>query len=152
MTKPAGYETDFYAWATEQARLLRAGNLSDADIGNIAEELDSMGRAEKRELVGQLAVLLAHLLKWRFQQVSRQQLAANDRRATGPVGRTFEGQPDLKSALPDSFATAYRFALLAAQRETGLPEDAFPLELPLDQDQEPANQRHRRAVPQNPAR
>ncbi len=34
--------------------------------------------------------------------------------------------PSLKSIFPDAFATAYRFALLDAQKETGLPEEAFP--------------------------
>ncbi len=51
------YETDFYAWAMEQAALLRAGRLSSADIANIAEEIESIGRAEKRELVDWLAIL-----------------------------------------------------------------------------------------------
>jgi len=32
----ATYDTDFYAWANEQAALLRSGNLSAADIENIA--------------------------------------------------------------------------------------------------------------------
>ena len=61
------YERDFYAWANEQAALLRAGKLDSADIENIAEEIESMGRSEKRELINRLAVLLLHLLKWRFQ-------------------------------------------------------------------------------------
>src|SRR5271168_5304601 len=61
------YDTDFYAWANEQAALLRAGRLSEADIQNIAEEIESMGRSEKRELVSRLAVLFQHLLKWRYQ-------------------------------------------------------------------------------------
>src|ERR1700691_5139612 len=64
----SNYETDFYGWANEQAALLRAGQLSAADIENIAEEIESMGRGEKRELVNRLSVLLAHLLKWRFQR------------------------------------------------------------------------------------
>ena len=38
------YETDFYAWAMEQAALLRAGRFGAADIANIAEEIESMGR------------------------------------------------------------------------------------------------------------
>jgi hypothetical protein len=45
------YEHDFYAWANEQAALLRSGNFSAADIANIAEEIESMGRSEKRELI-----------------------------------------------------------------------------------------------------
>jgi hypothetical protein len=65
------YDRDFYAWATEQGALLRAGRLSDADIGHIAEEIESMGRGEKREPVSRLTVLLAHLLKWRVRPERR---------------------------------------------------------------------------------
>jgi len=52
MTDP--YQNDFYAWAMEQATLLRAGRFSAADIENLAEEIESMGRGEKRELVNRL--------------------------------------------------------------------------------------------------
>jgi hypothetical protein len=41
------YERDFFAWSRQQAELLRAGKLADADIEHIAEEIDSMGRTEK---------------------------------------------------------------------------------------------------------
>ena len=61
------YDQDFYAWANEQAALLRAGKLSEADIEHIAEEVESLGKTEKRELVSRLIVLMVHLLKWRFQ-------------------------------------------------------------------------------------
>lgn len=57
------YERDFYAWANEQAALLRAGRFDRADIENIAEEIESMGRSEKRDLVNRLTILLTHLLK-----------------------------------------------------------------------------------------
>ena len=50
------YETDFYAWANQQAALLREGKLSAADVENIAEEIESMGRGEKRELLSRLAI------------------------------------------------------------------------------------------------
>jgi hypothetical protein len=52
------YDRDFYAWANEQAALLRAGKLDAADIAHIAEEIESMGKTEKRELVSRLSVLL----------------------------------------------------------------------------------------------
>jgi len=57
------YEADFYAWANQQAALLRSGKLSAADIAHIAEEIESIGKSEKRELVSRLTVLLLHLLK-----------------------------------------------------------------------------------------
>jgi hypothetical protein len=51
---PTLYGADFYAWANEQAALLRAGDLAKADIAPIAEEIEGMGKAEKRELVSRL--------------------------------------------------------------------------------------------------
>jgi hypothetical protein len=41
------YDADFYAWSTEQAQLLRAGEFSRLDIENLAEEIESMGRRDK---------------------------------------------------------------------------------------------------------
>ena len=125
------YERDFYAWANEQAALLRAGRLSEADIENIAEEIESMGRSEKRELVNRLTVLLTHLLKWQVQPERR----GNSWRLTIVEQRLrlaehLKDNPSLKTALPDAFASAYRLALLGAQQETDLPEDAFPAASP----------------------
>ena len=42
-TRSPLYDSDFYAWSREQADLLRAGKLAQADIDNIAEEIESMG-------------------------------------------------------------------------------------------------------------
>lgn len=43
MTGSYLYDKDFYAWAKEQANLLRVGDLARADIAHIAEEIESMG-------------------------------------------------------------------------------------------------------------
>ncbi len=78
----SAYEKDFYAWANEQAALLRGGKLAEADIEHIAEEIESMGKTEKRELVARLTVLLLHLLKWRYQpNLQGSPLAGHDRSA-----------------------------------------------------------------------
>ncbi len=61
------YETDVIAWAQEQVRLLRAGQFSLLDIEHIAEEIEDVGKSEKRELRNRMSVLLAHLLKWQYQ-------------------------------------------------------------------------------------
>lgn len=67
MKRKQKYEKDFYAWAIHNAKMLRERRLSEIDIENIAEEIESLGKSEKRELLNRLAVLLAHLLKWKFQ-------------------------------------------------------------------------------------
>src|SRR5712692_6631427 len=63
----AAYDDDFFAWTQEQAQLLRSGEFNQLDIENIAEELESMGRSDRREIESRLVVLLAHLLKWQVQ-------------------------------------------------------------------------------------
>ena len=65
------YEQDFHAWAMEQAALLRAGKLDCIDVANLAEEIESMARSERRELVNRLTVVLLHLLKWQYQPALR---------------------------------------------------------------------------------
>ncbi|HEX3954075.1 MAG TPA: DUF29 domain-containing protein [Stellaceae bacterium] len=63
----AAYDEDFVEWTVEQTRLLRTGALSEIDIENLAEEIESMGRSTRRELRSRLAGLLTHLLKWQYQ-------------------------------------------------------------------------------------
>jgi hypothetical protein len=65
------YPEDFYGWTIEQSRLLRSGELSAIDAANIAEEIESIGRSDRRELKSRLVVLVAHLLKWRHQRGGR---------------------------------------------------------------------------------
>ncbi len=130
------YDRDFYAWANEQAGLLRAGNLTSADIANIAEEIETLGRSEKRELVSRLTVLLQHLLKWRFQPDRRgrswELSIANTR---DELADHLGDNPSLKAALPEAMKAAYRRACRGAELETGLPGDTFPVECPWTFDQ-----------------
>jgi hypothetical protein len=121
------YDADFYGWANEQAALLRAGRLAEADLANIAEEIESMGRSEKRELVSRLAVLLTLLLKWRYQpeQRSRSWSASIKVQRRG-LSRHLADNPSLKSLLPVGLADAYQDAILIAAAETKLGEQAFP--------------------------
>lgn len=128
---PSNYERDFYAWANEQAALLRAGKVSSADIENIAEEIESMGRGEKRELVNRLDVLLLHLLKWEFQPGFRSQSwRASIREQRIRLTTHLNDNPSLKSKLDEAIAEAYQLAIIEAGRETGLPESAFPSRCP----------------------
>lgn len=125
------YDRDFYAWSQEQAALLRAGKLTQADIEHIAEEIESMGKAEKRELINRLTVLLLHLLKWQYQPVRRgaswEVTIDTQRRA---LARHLADNPSLKSKLSEAIDDAYIDARAEAYAETGLPKATFPMTCP----------------------
>ncbi len=131
MSSTSKYDTDFYGWANDQAALLRAGRLSEADVGHIAEEIESMGRGEKRELVNRLAVLLLHLLKWSHQPERRGKswrLTIEEQRRQ--IARLMRDNPSLTASLDEVMRDAYGDAVLRAETETDLPRDVFPWSCP----------------------
>jgi hypothetical protein len=121
------YEQDYYQWTIEQANLLRAGALSQLDIENLIEEVESMGRSEKRELVHRLTVLITHLLKWDYQPEHRGRSWENTIRIQRiDIRQVLKSSPGLKNQFEDAVVSAYEKAVIFAADETGLPESAFP--------------------------
>ena len=135
-SKSALYDTDFYAWSLEQAALLRAGHLGHADIERIAEEIESMGKTEKRELISRLTALLIHLLKWRFQPELRGagwRLTIEEQRLQ--IALHLADNPSLKALQTQALANSYRLAVIGARRETGLGAAIFPQTCPWSFDE-----------------
>ena len=86
-----------------------------------------MGRSEKRELTSRLAVLLAHLLKWRFQPERRgRSWQATIREQRSEVADLLADNPSLGARLDELLPNAYGKAVQIAIRETDLAEETFP--------------------------
>jgi hypothetical protein len=130
-TRRSLHDSDFYAWSLEQAALLRAGRTAEADLAAIAEEIESMGKTEKRELVSRLTVLLLHLLKWRYQPGGRgSSWRLSTANARDEIVDLLDDNPSLKSVLDEVMASAYRYARRRAAIETEMGEEAFPAQCP----------------------
>lgn len=125
------YETDFHAWTQRQAELLRAGQLADIDRTLLAEEIEDMGKRQRRELESRLKVLFMHLLKWQFQPGHRGaswRYCIEEQRAE--LADHLSDNPSLKAVLAPAMERAYGYAVLGAARETGLPKSTFPSSCP----------------------
>ena len=125
------YETDFYGWTQEQARLLRSGQLSELDTQNLLEEIEAMGRSERRELESRLEVLILHLLKWRYQDTYRGKswlLTIKEQRRR--LADCLDDNPSLRNRLDDILNKGYQYARLSAAKETGYNESVFPSTCP----------------------
>jgi Domain of unknown function DUF29 len=57
------YEQDFYAWAREQATLLRAGRFEELDLAHLTQEVDDLGEALYRSVRSRIRTIIEHLLK-----------------------------------------------------------------------------------------
>ena len=121
------YEKDIVAWANEQASFIRAGRFDLLELEHIAEEIEHVGKSEKRELASRMAILLSHLLKWQFQAGRRgaswQRTIREQRKA---ITLEIKSTPSLKVSLNDSdwLAKIWADAVARAIDETGL--DVFP--------------------------
>lgn len=133
------YEADFAAWAFEQAAAIKRKDLRALDVPNLVEELESMGKQQRAELVNQLKVLLMHLAKWQFQPLERE-LRANSWRGSIDVQRIeterhVKKNPSLKPSIPEAMADAWKTARIEASIQTGLSRDTFPVQCPYTWEQ-----------------
>lgn len=130
------YEGDYAQWCAEQGALLRAGQVDALDRDNLAEEIESLGRSDKREIRSRLKELLVHLLKWHFQPRKRK----GGWRATiveqrDELEQLLEESPSLRSLPSLALGKLYPIARAKAADETGLAEAMFPLECPYSVDE-----------------
>ena len=127
------YNEDTYGWALHTAELLKEGKMDQVDFENIIEEIESLGRSERRELISRLEVLLQHLLKWCYQPQKRTrswQLTIQHQR--NKLFSVLDDNPSLKTleTLTKSIKEAYKSAILKAAIETELESTTFPQDCP----------------------
>ncbi|WP_341526592.1 DUF29 domain-containing protein [Nostoc sp. UHCC 0302] len=125
------YETDFVAWTEQTVQLIRAGQFGQVDWDAVIEEIESLGRSDRRELKSRLEVLLQHLLKWQYQSNLRRGSWRNTiDEQRNRIADLLQESPRLKSYPEEVLAECYRRGLKAASNETELPIDTFPGECP----------------------
>jgi hypothetical protein len=129
------YERDFYQWVQQTAAALKAKAFNQVDWNNVIEEIESMGRSERRELNSRLIVLLEHLLKLHYWAAER---ALNERgwrntviEQRRQIQLLLEDSPSLRALLSGLYADAYRQAREDLILKAQLPEDAVPQEPPF---------------------
>ncbi|MBN2886169.1 MAG: DUF29 domain-containing protein [Chromatiaceae bacterium] len=135
MSAPS-YHEDFFLWTQQQAALLRQGQWSTLDAANLAEEIESMGKSDRRALTSHLVNLLLHRLKWDYQPRRRgMSWRLSMRNARREIGLILDDSPSLRRQLPDLIETAYAAARRDAAEETGLPLETFPEHCPFEVEQ-----------------
>ncbi|MDJ0509321.1 MAG: DUF29 domain-containing protein [Crocosphaera sp.] len=128
------YDKDYCLWLEETVQLLKEGRLTELDINNLIEEIEDMGRSEKKAIKSNSRILLMHLLKWKYQPDKRSKswkssIIEHRKR----IRDSFLDSPSLKVYFADNFDLCYQDAKELAAAETGLPIDKFPNQCPFSQ-------------------
>jgi len=131
---PLLYEQDFYDWTVEQAAALReagARRLNLAlDFENLAEEIESLGRSDRRALARHVKRVIEHLLKLQYSPAEEPRPGWQDSvdRHRQDVRAHLSDSPSLRGHLENVLEPCYRDAARLAQR--GLAADAISVRLP----------------------
>jgi hypothetical protein len=119
---PVSIEEDFHGWLMHQAGLLRSHEVDALDWNHLAEEIEAMASAERRELLRRLTTLYAHLLKMQYQPEQRR---ARGRKVTidrsrVEIERILRQSPGLRGQLDDYAREVYPAARRQAALDIGL--------------------------------
>ena len=132
----ADYDVDFFAWTQRTAALLRSRRFDELDVGHLAEEVEDMGKRERRELGSRIVVLVAHLLKFAHQPDRR----SPSWRATIATQRAeiedlLQDNPSLHPEVARMATRRWAVAVKEAAAETRRAVDSFPPSCPWSAEQ-----------------
>ena len=121
------YEQDFYTWTEQQAQALAQRRVESLDWEHLAEELADLGNRHYDQLGSRLAVLIGHLLKWKYQPEHQgSSWRATIREQRRKISRLLHKNPGLKSRWQEAWEEAWLDGRDLAIRETGMDESIFP--------------------------
>lgn len=135
------YLADFSSWIDQTAQLLRERRWHEVDVPHLIEEVEDLGKSERRGISSQLTRLLLHLLKWHYQPQRRSDSwldSITDARTQ--IELAIEDSPSLTSYSAEQLQESYQRARRQAAKQTGMEismfpdESPYPLELVLAED------------------
>lgn len=125
------YLTDFSSWINQTAQLLREHRWHEIDVPNLIEEVEGLGKSERRGITSQLTRLLLHLLKWQYQPQRRSDSwldSITDARTQ--IELVIEDSPSLKSYPSEQLEESYHRARRQAAKQTRIEISVFPEKCP----------------------
>jgi Domain of unknown function DUF29 len=121
------YLADFSSWVNQTAQLLRERRWHEVDLSHLIEEVEDLGKSERRSIVSQLTRLLLHLLKWQYQPQRRSDSwldSITDARTQ--IGLAIEDSPSLRNYPAEQLEESYQRACRQAAKQIGTEISVFP--------------------------
>jgi hypothetical protein len=124
--------TDFNLWIQKTSQLLREERWDEVDVVHLIEELEDLGKSERRAIVSQLVRLLLHLLKWKYQpQRCSDSWLDSITDARTQIQLTIQDSPSLKNHPAEQLDLAYQRGRIQAAQQMGVDVSRFPVGCPF---------------------
>jgi hypothetical protein len=125
------YLVDFNSWIHQTVQLLRQRQWHEIDVEHLIEEIEELGKSERRAIASQLTRLLLHLLKWQYQPQRRSDSwldSITDARTQ--IDLAIEDSPSLKNYPLEQLKDSYQRARCQASKQTSIQIAVFPEDCP----------------------
>lgn len=124
----AKYERDLAEWSRAQASLLRSKQFDKLDLDNLAEEIESIAKVEKRRITNFAISLLSEMLTLPVQSAARDRASLEIRYLRLELSNALQESPSLTCIWSDEdwMAWTWQLVLIKAQQKTGLGSESFP--------------------------
>jgi hypothetical protein len=134
------YERDYYAWIQKQVRAMREHRADEIDWANVAEEIEDLGKSEKRSIESRIAQIVEHLLKLayapsRMRSLNHRGWELSIREARRQIRRRLSESPSLRRKTREMFPHGYDGGRNAALAALNLPDTELPETPPWSIDQ-----------------
>jgi len=109
------YDRDWFAWTQEQAARLRDLRPNGLDVENLAEEIEDMGKSQRRAVESLLFQLSVHLLKLELMRWpgSARHWRQESRAFRRSLTRDFRESPSLRARRNELYSVAWDEAVRA---------------------------------------
>ena len=107
------YDQDFALWIATTVKQLKTGELQKIDVENLIEELESLGKKDKRELKSRLITLFEHALKRKYLPLSEcyRGWEVTIKRTQSKLKDIIKDSPSLSNHLLEIYDDCYNEAL-----------------------------------------
>ncbi|WP_030006952.1 DUF29 domain-containing protein [Picosynechococcus sp. NKBG042902] len=128
------YDHDFVLWIEKTVEQLKTQNFSALDLEHLIDEVESLGKREKRELKNRLITLFEHLLKRHYVPMPEcyRGWEGTIRRTQSKLKDLLADSPSLSNLLEEIYLDCYQESAANMQLEydVDFPQD-YPFLSPL---------------------
>jgi hypothetical protein len=123
------HDRDFYLWTEEIKQKIQTRNFADMDWDNLLDEIDDMGKSEKRSLESYIQRLIEHILKLKYWESEREQnyrhWCAEVANFRNQINRLLKRNPSFKKYLAEIYDEIFTEVIQVRSLEFDIPTDVF---------------------------